>query len=265
VAMEVMESYSKDSFLMAFRKFIARHGTPANIISDVGTQLTAAAKDLPKWDWSEIEQEVVGKYSNVVWKFVPTGTPHMNGQAERHIGLAKKLLSKQLVDRNMTYGELSTVFDEVTNILNTKPYATGETDPATGSPLTPQHLLGPRGNVSLPGVVLDDKVGITKRFQFVQRVITDFWRKYVLLVFPQKIKIKKWKSAQDNLREGDVVQLLDTNMVSKVWRLAWVMSTVQGRDGLVRKVNIKIAGSNLKEVEVGVQRLRLVYRPAEKE
>ena len=36
-------------------------------------------------------------------------------------------------------------------------------------------------------------------------------------------------------------------------------------DGLVRKVNIKIAGSNLKEVEVGVQRLRLVYRPAEKE
>jgi len=265
VAMEVMESYSKDSFLMAFRKFIARHGTPANIVSDVGTQLTAAAKDLPKWDWSQIEQEVVGRYSNVVWKFVPTGTPHMNGQAERHIGLAKKLLSKQLVDRNMTYGELSTVFDEVTNILNTKPYATGETDPATGSPLTPQHLLGPRGNVSLPGVVLDDKVGITKRFQFVQRVITDFWRKYVLLVFPQKIKIKKWKSAQDNLREGDVVQLLDTNMVSKVWRLAWVMSTVQGRDGLVRKVNIKIAGSNLKEVEVGVQRLRLVYRPAEKE
>ena len=87
----------------------------------------------------------------------------------------------------------------------------------------------------------------------------------MLLVFPQKIKIKKWKSAQDNLREGDVVQLLDTNMVSKVWRLAWVMSTVQGRDGLVRKVNIKIAGSNLKEVEVGVQRLRLVYRPAEKE
>ena len=264
VAMEVMESYSKDSFLMAFRRAVARNGTPINITSDVGTQLTAAAKELPKWDWSQMEQEVVGRYPEVVWKFVPTGTPHMNGQAERHIGLAKKLLSKQLVDRNMTYGELSTVFDEVVNILNTKPYATDETDPATGSPLTPQHLLGARGNVSLPGVVLDEKIGISKRFQFVQRVINDFWRKYMLLVFPQKIKLKKWKSEEDGLKEGDVVQLLDTNMVSRVWKLARVTSTVQGRDGLVRKVNIKIAGTGLKEVEVGVQRLRLVYRPAEK-
>ena len=30
VAMEVMESYSKDSFLMAFRRAVARNGTPIN-------------------------------------------------------------------------------------------------------------------------------------------------------------------------------------------------------------------------------------------
>jgi hypothetical protein len=203
----------------------------------------------------------VGKYSDVVWKFVPTGTPHMNGQAERHIGLAKKLLNKQLVDRKLTYGEMSTVFDEIVNILNTKPYATGGTDPATGSPLTPQHLLGPRGNISLPGVALDGEAGISKRFQFVQRVVQDFWRKYRLLVFPQKIKFKKWTKEEDNLREGDVVQLLDSNLVIRSWKLALVMSAIPGRDGLVRKVNIRIAGTSLKQVEVGVHRLRFVCRP----
>ena len=261
VAMEVLESYSKDSFMMAFRRFIARNGTPTNITSDVGTQLTAAAKELPKWEWGQIKEEVVGKYSDVVWKFVPTGTPHMNGQAERHIGLAKKLLNKQLVDRKLTYGEMSTVFDEIVNILNTKPYATGGTDPATGSPLTPQHLLGPRGNISLPGVALDGEAGISKRFQFVQRVVQDFWRKYRLLVFPQKIKFKKWTKEEDNLREGDVVQLLDSNLVIRSWKLALVMSAIPGRDGLVRKVNIRIAGTSLKQVEVGVHRLRFVCRP----
>ena len=246
---------------MAYRRFLATHGVPVKITSDVGTQLTAAAKELPKWDWSQVKLEVEGKYSGTVWKFIPAGTPHMNGQAERHIGLAKRLLDKQLADRKMTYGELSTVLAEVAHIMNTKPYATGETDPATGSPLTPQHLLGARGNVSIPGVILDEGAGKDKRFQYIQRVVDDFWRKYRLVVFPQKFKMNKWRRIEDNLKEGDVVQLLDATMVGRAWRLAWVMSTIPGADKLVRKVKIKIAGTNHKEVEVGVQRLRLVYRP----
>ena len=265
VAMETMESYSMDSFLMSFRRFMARHGAPVSITSDMGTQLTAATKELPKWDWSQVAEEMKGPFNGIEWKLVPVGTPHMNGQAERHIQIAKRLLKDQMAERNMTYGEISTVFDEIVNILNTKPYLTDETDPATGSPLTPQHLLGPRGNLSLPGVTVDENAGISKRFQYVQRVVNDFWGKYRLMVFPLKMKLKKWVTIKDNLREGDVVQILDSNVVSKTWRLAWVMKTLPGEDGLVRRVEVKIAGTSQKNVEVGIQRLRLVYRPVKKE
>ena len=78
----------------------------------------------------------------ISWKFVPVDAPWMNGQAERHIGLAKGLLARQLGGSRATAMEMLTIFAEVEAIMNSKPYISTLNDPSVGEPLTPQHLLG---------------------------------------------------------------------------------------------------------------------------
>ena len=46
IHLELVESYSTESFLQALRRFICIRGTPSLIQSDRGTQLTAAAKEV---------------------------------------------------------------------------------------------------------------------------------------------------------------------------------------------------------------------------
>ena len=43
IDIEAVDSYSCDSFMLAFKMFINRRGTPSSMLSDHGTQLTAAA------------------------------------------------------------------------------------------------------------------------------------------------------------------------------------------------------------------------------
>ena len=108
VAIEVMEAYSTNAFLLAFRKYIATNGVPDSIVSDQGTQLVLAAKKIPNWNWDQVKSEVEGEHK-FVWNFTPTASPHCNGQAERHIGIAKSLLKKQLADKKMTFAELDCI------------------------------------------------------------------------------------------------------------------------------------------------------------
>ena len=159
-------------------------------MSDLGTQLVAAAKEVEKWDWDSLQSEIESRY-DLEWQFTPVGSPHTNGQAERHIRMAKELLAKQLADKKMTFGELSSVLSEVVHIINSKPYQSGSVDPATGLPLTPLHILGPRGRLAIPGTATTGKVSLKRRFDFIQSTVADFWAKYQLLVFPQQDQVQQ--------------------------------------------------------------------------
>jgi hypothetical protein len=55
VQMEMTESYSINSFLMALRKFTTIHRAPRRFQSDQGDQLIAASKQLATWDWSKVD------------------------------------------------------------------------------------------------------------------------------------------------------------------------------------------------------------------
>jgi hypothetical protein len=53
---EIAETYSTESFLMAVRRFMALHGVPKRFQSDQGTQLVAASKQLARWDWTAVHE-----------------------------------------------------------------------------------------------------------------------------------------------------------------------------------------------------------------
>jgi hypothetical protein len=50
VHVEMTESYSTDTFLMALRRFMTVYGAPRTFQSDQGDQLVAASKQLATWN-----------------------------------------------------------------------------------------------------------------------------------------------------------------------------------------------------------------------
>jgi hypothetical protein len=118
---EIAETYSMESFLMAVRRFMALHGAPKRFQSDQGTQLVAAAKQLTTWDWTAVHK--LAEREKAEWHIVPTGGQHYNGQAERLIGLLKRCLEDTLNSRRLTLGELNTVVAEATQMVNSRPKA----------------------------------------------------------------------------------------------------------------------------------------------
>jgi hypothetical protein len=71
---EIAETYSTESFLMALRRFMALHEAPKRFQSDQGTQLVAAFKQLATWDWTAVHKAV--EKENAEWHIVPTGGQH---------------------------------------------------------------------------------------------------------------------------------------------------------------------------------------------
>ena len=262
VTLEVVESYSTDSFLMAFRRFMSRRGTPSKVTSDRGSQIVGAARKADRWDYADIKKETMNQ-TGLVWKFVPAGTPHMNGQAERMVGATKKCMAPQVMGRNFTFGEIATVTAECETVINSRPYSEQSFyDADMGVPLTPQHLLGPRCSQGIPGVDVYDVCSLTKRFRIVQDSVNSFWKKYKLTVFPRRIVRDKWTSPPEPLEVGDICHLVAEGLVSRTWKIGRVQQLLPSPDGRVRKLML-YNSSGLQEVPV--HRLRLIVKPGTKQ
>ena len=63
-----------------------------------------------------------------------------------------------------------------------------------------------------------------------------FCKKWTRDYFPSLPIQPKWRTAQQNLREGDVVLIQDANQIRGQWKLGTVLEAFPGGDGRVRKV-----------------------------
>ncbi len=68
--MEIAETYSTESFLMAVRRLMVLHGAPKRFQSDQGTQLVTASKQVATWAWTAVHE--AGEKVGVEWYLVPT-------------------------------------------------------------------------------------------------------------------------------------------------------------------------------------------------
>ena len=232
------EDYSCGFFLLCLRRFINMRGTPSQFQSDPGDQLLAAAVELGKWDFSSIHEWTAGK--KTVWKKIPVDSQHFNGSAESMIRVTKLQLTSILKERKLTKGELDTVFSDVAFIINSRPLmARAGSDPLSGGPITPLHLMGGRASVGVPAVRFDGKAGMTRRLQYLEEIKTEFWQKWFAQVFSHLVPCYKWRREFRDVMEGDIVLLKDNNAVKDTYRLARVKRAIPGEDGKVRRVVIE--------------------------
>ena len=131
---------STATFLLAFRRFVARRSLPVVIMSDNATTYTSAAEELSKLMKSEEIATVLGQ-EGTVWKFIPKRAPWFGGYWERLIGLTKMAVKKTLGRAHVNLVTLQTIIAEVEATLNDRPLTYISDDISDPEPLTPAHLL----------------------------------------------------------------------------------------------------------------------------
>ncbi|XP_049872391.1 uncharacterized protein LOC126371185 isoform X4 [Pectinophora gossypiella] len=114
VHLELVESLSTNSFIMALRRFIARRGRIQVIYTDNGTNFQGTANLLNNVDWKEVEVTTAVLPQPIKWKFIPPASPWWGGWWERLVRVMKEMLRRILGKASLSWIELTTLLCEWT-------------------------------------------------------------------------------------------------------------------------------------------------------
>lgn len=267
--LEMAYSLSTDSFLNAFRRFLARRGNVKIVRSDNGTNLTSGCKEL-KDSLDEWNQAAINNWMlqhNLEWKFQPPSASHFGGIFEREIRSVKKTLNSVLREQplKLTDEQLNTIFCEIESILNCRPLTELSNDIEDLNALTPNHLLLlHEGATFPPGLFSKDDSYVRRRWKQIQYLSDIFWVRFRKEYLPLLQQRNKWFNNQRNLRQGDLVLLTDQILPRNQWSLARVIETFPDKDGLVRSVSLKVARYSGKKTDKNSLSVVKLVRPVTK-
>ncbi|XP_035235202.1 uncharacterized protein LOC118206521 [Anguilla anguilla] len=164
VHLDVLHSMDTDSFLMSLRRFVARRGTPFELLSDQGTNFRGGESEL-RVSFQVMSEELKTQLAKrqIRFQFNPPNAPHFGGTWEREVRSIKAALYVTMGAQTVTEEVLRTVLIEVEGILNSKPLGYVSTDVADVDPVTPNYLLMGRPDSSLPQVVYPESEILSRR------------------------------------------------------------------------------------------------------
>ena len=250
VHLEVVTDLTVDTFLLAFRRFSSRKNLPKKIISDNASTYLAAAEELQGMFNSDTLKEAL-ESQKVTWQFIPKRAPWYGEFWEQLVGLTKQTLKKTLGRTFITLKQLETVITEIEAILKDRPLTYISSDVTDPVPLTPSHLLYGRRVRPIPCPLdnpadLDDAdfaVGETMIRQSVdrqQKLIQQFWLRWKGEYLTSLRELHKTTGHNKTvIKRGDVIIVHDDKLRLN-WRLAVVEDLIEGKDGLVRAVHIRM-------------------------
>ena len=125
VHIEITNSMETDSFTLALRRFIARHGNVRSITSDNGSNFVGADNELKK-AFSEMNHQQIQHFlANIgvdwlIWSRNAPAASHMGGVWERQIRSARSILASLLKNHGTCLKDesLHTLMTEVEAIVN---------------------------------------------------------------------------------------------------------------------------------------------------
>ena len=147
VHLELVSDLSTDAFITLLRRFIARRGKPALILSDQGSNFVGAARELKEFaQFLELQttQNIISEFcstQNVQWKFIPEHAPHFGGIWESAVKSMKTHLRRIVSNVKLTFEEFTTVLTQIEACLNSRPLTPLPCDDNGVEALTPGHFL----------------------------------------------------------------------------------------------------------------------------
>ncbi|GFS67143.1 integrase catalytic domain-containing protein [Trichonephila clavipes] len=168
VHLELITSLSTDSFILAFRRFIARRGRPTTIYSDNGKNFVGAFNALNSIDWDKIQDFAIK--IKIQWKFSPPSAPWWGGFWERLVGMLKNVLRKVLGKASLNEEELNTLLCDAESIINFRPITYLSEDPKDLVALTPAMFLQEIREIGVPDFDMIDSKKIYLPSEDTQRL-----------------------------------------------------------------------------------------------
>lgn len=241
VYVDISTDYSTEGFLMVMRRFISLRGFPRVIFSDRGSQLVVADKELKAvirgLDENQLRQ--FGAEQGLEWKFTAADAPWQNGCSEALVKSVKKAIKGVIGEQVLMFSELQTVCFEAANLVNERPIGVHPTEPGDDVYLSPNHLMLGRSSARVPSGPFKQTSDPRLRFEFVQKLIDMFWKRWNRDYFPSLLIRQKWHVEKRNVKVGDVVLIQDSNAVRGQWKMGRVTQAFPGDDERVRKVEVQ--------------------------
>lgn len=235
IHLELTSDLSSETFLAAFRRFIARRGNCLTITSDQGTNFKGAYNQLIELARGAAQQ------LSLKWNFNPPGAPHFNGLAEAGVKSFKSHLYRVIGTQILSYEEFNTLLIQLEAFLNSRPLCPVSNDPNDLQPLTPGHFLVLEPlNSPIPDPDLS-KVPLNRlsRWQLIQRMQADFWKQWSQQYLHYLQERHKWNEPSPTIAKGDLV-LIKTEQKSPLhWELGRIVDSHPGKDDVIRVVTIK--------------------------
>ena len=99
--------------------------------------------------------------------------------------------------------------------------------------------------------IVPDSVDMTafnprQRWRRIQELIRRVWQRWMREYLPHIGSRHKWFSKEKNLKEDDVVIVIDPDARRRDWKVCRIIRTYPGADGLVRVVDVKLGNKILK-------------------
>lgn len=244
VHLEIAQSLSTDSAIMAIRRMISRRGQPFEIWSDNGTNLRGSDKELKNClktiDQSKLTEACTSR--SIRWNFNPPAAPHMGGCWERLVRSVKTALKATLKEKVPKEEVLQTLFAEAENIVNSRPLTYVSLDAQDDESLTPNHfLIGKRGAAS-PGNF--SEICLRRQWKIAQQLSDSFWKLWRKEYLPTLTRRTKWYKPEKPLEVGDIVIVVDDTAERNAWPKGIIMQVLPDKKQNVRSAEVKISGSN---------------------
>ena len=250
VPLELTETLDVEAFIRAFRRFSARRGLPATVISDNAKTFKSASKEVRRLLRS-LRLRNHFSLQGVRWKFIGELSPWNGGMWERLIRSTKRCLIKNIGRSLLNYAELGTILVEIERVINSRPltYVFDDQEGIT-YPLTPSQLVNGRNLSMMPNEshheVVSTHESLSKRARYHQRVLSQFtkrWRNEYLLSLLEAYRPRNG-SKEPPINTGDIVILRNDFTKRCFWKLCKVVELLKGRDGSVRAARVQVASAD---------------------
>lgn len=242
IHLEPVQDKSTEAIISALTRFASRRTIPKEITSDNAAEFVAVGEHLSTQNRRSLFPT---GWENTVWKHYPPLAPHWGGSVEAAVKLAKTALDHLVQNRDLGDYELLTALAAAEDLLNRRPLAEDSDSTLDPPVITPAALLG-GGNALASAVDWSNPQSALRQGWFaVEANLRHMWDRLQKEVIPTLLTRTKWTKEKPDIKEGDIVLVLDLPTMNHFkWPAARVLSTTKGRDGHVRRVVVRCGGKN---------------------
>ncbi|GFU64945.1 reverse transcriptase domain-containing protein [Trichonephila clavipes] len=117
---------------------------------------------------------------SITWHFIPPTAAHVVGLWEAGMKSTKQLLIKTMKSAVLNFEELVTLVTQTEACLNSRPLTPLSNNPQDLQPLAPGHFLVGALMASFPEEVPSQKACLKKRWNLIQHLRSQFWKRWHL-------------------------------------------------------------------------------------